>query len=206
MKRVLDLYSGLGGFSEAFARSASWEVIRIENNPLLADVPHTIHADIFDLDPRDFTDIDLILASPPCTEFSLGYAGPRSVAYRQGIRGDDYKPDMSLVKEAVRWNAIIKPKFFLMENVNGSQRYFAKVRQYMIMKHGPFVFYGNFPLFSMPSEWSHTKGKSKKTGKKGQDTWSTDPLRTNKKAKLPLELSRAILETFEGTQTLERWI
>lgn len=206
MKRVLDLYSGLGGFSEAFARSAGWEVVRIENNPLLADVPHTILADILTLDPRDFKDFDLILASPPCTEFSLGYSGPRSVAYRQGIRGDDYKPDMTLVETAVRWNAIIKPKFFLMENVNGSQRYFAKIRQYPIMKHGPFVFYGTFPLFSMPPGWSHNKETSKLTGKKGQDTWSSDPLRANKKGKLPIELSRAVLEAFEGTMTLERWI
>ena len=198
MKRVLDLYSGLGGFSEAFARSPNWEVIRIENNPLLRDVPHTILADILTLDPRDYTEIDLILASPPCTEFSNAYAAPKARAYRRGVRGDDYKPDMTLVETAVRWNAIIKPKFFLMENVKGSQRYFAKVRQYPIMVHGPFVFYGNFPRFQMPRSWEHTKA--------GQDTWSDDPLRANKKGKLPLELSRAVLETFEGTMTLERWI
>ena len=32
--KVLDLFSGLGGFSEAFLRSGD-EVKRIENNPLL---------------------------------------------------------------------------------------------------------------------------------------------------------------------------
>ena len=143
MKRVLDLYSGLGGFSEAFARSGNWEVIRIENNPLLKDVPNTILSDIRDLDPIDYADVDLILASPPCTEFSNAYAAPKGRAYRRGIRGDDYKPDMTLVKEAVKWNRMIKPRFFLMENVNGSQRHFRKMRLYPIMKHGPFVFYGN---------------------------------------------------------------
>ena len=38
---VLDLCSGLGGASEAFVNHPHWEVIRIENNELLADVPHT---------------------------------------------------------------------------------------------------------------------------------------------------------------------
>jgi len=38
--KVLDLCSGLGGFSEAFL-TAGHDVLRIENNPLLADVPNT---------------------------------------------------------------------------------------------------------------------------------------------------------------------
>ena len=81
--KVLDLCSGLGGFSEAFVNSGH-EVLRIENNPLLQDVPHTDIIDIFDVrdlledvaienpDPF-FHDIDLILFSPPCYEFSLAY-------------------------------------------------------------------------------------------------------------------------------------
>ena len=202
MTKVLDLYSGLGGFSEAFALDPNYQVIRIENNPLLSEVPHTIPADIFDLEPRDYLDVDLILASPPCTEFSLGYSGPRGVAYRNGIRGDDYKPNMDLVKEAVRWKNVIHPRAFLMENVNGSQRFFRKLRLYPIMIHGPFVFYGDFPLFDMPPGWSHNKETSKKTGRKGQDTWSSDPLRANKKGKLPLELSQQIKITFQGQLTL----
>ena len=206
MTKVLDLYSGLGGFSEAFVQDPNYKVIRIENNPLLAGVPHTIPADIFSLDPGDFADADLILASPPCTEFSLGYAGPRGRAYRAGIRGNDYKPDMSLVQEAIRWKNIIKPKFFLMENVNGSQRYFRKLRLHPIMIHGSFVFYGDFPLFDMPPGWVHNKETSKKTGVKGQDTWSSDPLRANKKGKLPLELSQQIKMTFQGQPTLGDWI
>jgi hypothetical protein len=198
--KVLDLYSGLGGFSEAFVQDPNYEVIRIENNPLLAGVPFTIHADIFDLDPRDYLDVDLILASPPCTEFSLAYGAPRGRAYRAGIRGDDYKPDMSLVKEAQRWKNIIRPKFFLMENVNGSQSFFRKLRLYPIMIHGPFVFYGDFPLFDMPPGWSHNK-----EGPNGHDTWSSDPLRANKKGKLPLELSKQIKMTLQGQPTLGDW-
>ena len=201
--KVLDMYSGLGGFSEAFVQDPNYEVIRIENNPLLADVPHTILADILELDPRAFSDVDLILASPPCTEFSLAYGAPRGVAERAGRI---HKPNMELVKAVQTWNNIIKPKFCLIENVNGSQRYFADLHLYQIMKHGPFVFYGTFPRFSMPPGWHHNKETSKKTGRKGQDTWSSDPLRANKKGKLPLELSQQIKSTFEGQPSLEAWL
>ena len=197
--KVLDLYSGLGGFSEAFVQDQNYQVIRIENNPLLKDVPHTLLGDILEMNPKDplFQGADLILASPPCREFSLAYGSPRGRAYREGIRGDDYEPDMKLVQEAKRWNEIIKPKFFLMENVNGSQRYFANENLFPIMKHGPFVFYGIFPYFLMPRGWSHLKTH--------EDTWSSDPLRANKKGKLPLALSIQIKKTFEAQSTLLEW-
>ena len=200
MKKIIDLYSVLGGFSEAFVNDPNYQVIRIENNPLLKDVPHTLLGDVLEMNPKDplFQGADLILASPPCREFSLAYGSPRGKAYREGIRGDDYKPDMKLVQEAIRWKNIIKPKYFLMENVNGSQRYFRKLRIYPIMKHGPLVFYGNFPNLLMPPGWSHLKPL--------QDTWSSDPLRQNKKAKLPLELSEKIKTTYEGQPTLGNWI
>jgi site-specific DNA-cytosine methylase len=73
--KVLDLFSGLGGASEAFL-TAGHDVVRIENNPLLSEVPNTQSMCVFEL--RDFLEanhetqncdkeqIDLIWASPPC--------------------------------------------------------------------------------------------------------------------------------------------
>ena len=196
MKTCLDLYAGLGGFSEAFVNDPSWNVIRIDNNPILQDVPHMRIADVKELDPREFEDIDLILASPPCTAFSCGYSSPRAKAHRAGIDQHKYDPDLSLIQTAVRFDRIIKPKFFLIENVVGSIRYFRRLGMYPICMTKPFVFYGRFPQFSMPNGWTHKK----------PDTSSTNPLRRNIKAKLPLDLSLKILETYEGTTTLQRWI
>jgi hypothetical protein len=48
---VLDLFSGLGGASEAFL-SSGHDVVRIENNPLLSEVPNTQSMCVFEL--RDF--------------------------------------------------------------------------------------------------------------------------------------------------------
>ena len=100
MNKMLDLFSGLGGASEAMTRSPNWEVMRIENNELLNQVPHTeivcvkkflkelksLIADGFILDDA----LTLIWASPPCTEFSLAYSSPQSIARREGR---DYQPD-----------------------------------------------------------------------------------------------------------------
>ena len=193
--KVIDLFSGLGGFSEAFVQDPEWDVLRIENNPLLSDVPHTLIWSALTLSPSEFMECDLLLASPPCTEFSQAYDAPAPRAKRAGI---DFQPNMDLVKCALRWNEVIKPRYFLMENVNGSQKHFIPAGARLIQKTGPFVFYGNFPKFSMPPRWEHLK--------KENDTWSSDPLRANKKGKLPLELSSRIKETFERTTSILEWV
>ena len=45
MLHMVDLCAGLGGASEAMVRSNKWSVLRIDNNPLLADVPFMVMAD-----------------------------------------------------------------------------------------------------------------------------------------------------------------
>ena len=48
--RMLDLFSGLGGASEAMLQSDDWEVIRVENNEeLLGHVPRTFIFDVKEL-------------------------------------------------------------------------------------------------------------------------------------------------------------
>lgn len=73
MKRhFLDLFSGLGGASEAFVEDLdNWTVLRIDNNPLLGGVPFTVIDDIRNLKlntavtPNCSTEkIDIIWASP----------------------------------------------------------------------------------------------------------------------------------------------
>jgi hypothetical protein len=46
MKYMLDLFSGLGGTSEAFLIDQKWEVTRIDNNPLLEDVENIEIVDV----------------------------------------------------------------------------------------------------------------------------------------------------------------
>lgn len=88
--KILDLCSGLGGFSEAFLKRGH-QVIRIDIDKRFKDVPHTIIGDVFkiaSIQPAEYirgfglkkgtklkdiiyNDVDVILASPPCQAFSV---------------------------------------------------------------------------------------------------------------------------------------
>jgi hypothetical protein len=66
---VLDLFCGLGGFSQAFDESDRWAVTTVD---IEARFDPDVQADVFDLRPSDFeTDFDVVLASPPCEKFSF---------------------------------------------------------------------------------------------------------------------------------------
>ena len=193
MLRVLDLFSGLGGFSEAFVLAGD-EVVRVENNPLLSEVPCTTPQDVLAMRDRlhiyhaqgePIREYDVLLAGPPCREFSLAYSSPRSVANRNG---EPFEPSLELIEATLDIIRITKPRYWVIENVVGSAEYFAKFGLEVRQKHGPHLLYGNFPMFQCGE--LPTKASKDKT--------STDPLRANHKALIPLELSsqlrRAILE------------
>lgn len=198
MRYMVDLYSGLGGASEAMMISPKWEVLRIENNPLLADVPNTVMMDCRKLvgqvkQQSGFERIDLLWASIPCTEFSEGYNGPLAKAQRNGTI-DSYQPclkDANAVRQIID---TVQPKYWVVENVKGSLKYlepiFGKVRQIV----GPYYLYGNFPFFDLDP--SSIIPKSMK------DSWSTDPLRQNKKAKVDLLLSMRLRDAIESQKSI----
>jgi len=66
--RVLDLFAGLGGFSQAFVASDRWSVTTVEIDDRFEP---DICADVFELRPSDFDqEFDVVLAGHPCTLFS----------------------------------------------------------------------------------------------------------------------------------------
>lgn len=202
---MLDLCSGLGGASEAF-HQAGWTVIRIENNPDLGHIPFTFEMDVLDwelwidavLDMlTDGQRIDVIWASPPCVEFSRGYNAPGPVAERAGIV---FHPCMDIVEACFDIINHIQPKHWCIENVGGAVPYFEGLLGEPSQTLGPFYLWGNFPQIITPrsgSVWQHCKTTN--------DSWSTDPLRANKRAYIPFELSFAFMETLGRQWTLDRW-
>jgi hypothetical protein len=200
-RRMLDLFSGLGGASEAFVE-AGWDVIRIEKEPLCADIPHT-HINDVELIPHvinygasHFTKdrFDLVWASPPCREFSTGYSGPMATAKREGR---PYSPNMDLLKVSLEVIRLLDPKWYVIENVQGSMEFFKPYLGAPRQKIGMMYLYGKFPLIHANVALGH---------KANQDTWSDDPLRVQKKAKVPLEISEALLRSIEGQSTLEDFV
>lgn len=200
--RVLDLFSGLGGFSEAFVRAGD-HVERVENNPLLSEVPHTTMMDVLafrdDLEnllsnghriPKRLK-TDVILASPPCYDFSLAFSAPQAIASRSG-EFDDYEPSMELVEATLDIIRLVKPRYWVIENVMGSIRHFKKIGLEPNQIHGACVFYGKFPKFSTPD--MPTKAE--------KDTHKGDPLRSNRRALIPIELSTALRRAIISQKTL----
>lgn len=199
-KHFLDLYSGLGGASEAFALDpGKWNVLRIDNNPLLSGVPHTYIADVKNIRNNVQSNwivpkIDCIWASPPCREFSNGFSSPKSIAARSPEGLESYEPNMEFLELAIDIIETVKPKFWVIENVVGSIRYFAEYLGEPKQIIGPYVLWGNFPELFVD--------ESLITPKKKKDTGSHDPLRSNRKAKVDFEISRALKEAIENQKSI----
>jgi len=198
--RILDLFSGLGGASEAFLKAGD-EVIRIENNPLLSEIPNT---KLFDIKSKEFDNFimteslmnqpfDLIWASPPCLEFSMAYNAPKSVARREGI---NFKPNMELVLHAKEIIDYLQPKYWVIENVMGAQEFFNPILGKPIQNINSFYLWGNFPGIPMPPNYHHLK----------HDVGSKNPLRSNHRAIIPFEVSESLRRSIIEQKTLEDWI
>lgn len=126
--RVLDLYCGAGGFSEGFRQAGFDVVVGIDNWQIALDshklngLGASLNYDMFKLiDAGGYEEakrlakeiqdehgrIDVLIGSPPCTEFS--YA-------KKGGHGDIEK-GMLLVRAHLVMVAALQPKLWLMENV-----------------------------------------------------------------------------------------
>lgn len=185
MKRMLDLFSGLGGASEAFLKNG-WYVTRVENNPVFGPggehyVPHTLTVDVMDgfTDKFHPKDIDFLWASPPCYEFSLAYSSIRSKRAREGI---DHEPDMTLIKRTIELIQLIKPRYWAIENVVGASKYFEPLLGKHRLLVGSAMLWGNFPVIGFQAL---EKAYKKKKGDLSR--WSE--IRSNERAKIPYWLS-----------------
>lgn len=122
--RVVDLFCGGGGFSEGF-HMAGFDVVYGADVWKPACDTHTQNGlgltdrlDLLPFEPEDvlllkkrldrrFGKIDVLIGSPPCTEFS--YA-------KNGGKGDLEK-GMLLVRKHLLFVALFRPTYWLMENV-----------------------------------------------------------------------------------------
>jgi len=200
--KVLDLFSGLGGASQAFV-DRGHEVLRIENSPLLSEVPHTQIMCVFEL--RDFLEannfarlhpqfanIDLIWASPPCDEFSLAFSAPHAIHSRENPN-EPYEPDMSYLEATLDIIRILKPRFWVIENVRGASKFFSEMigsQPRQILGNAQFL-WGNYPLICPPSYLT-----------KAQNDKRHSPLRANIRAKIPIEISEALLASIESQRCI----
>ena len=198
--KVIDLFSGLGGWTQSFLKSHKYEVYRYDSDPWLADVENTEIVDLTTHKIAAIDSVELLVGSPPCYEFSLAHSAPRSIAIREGRL---WQPNMDCVLAFFEHVNRLRPKYWIMENVVGSAEFInpilgMKPRQII----GPYILWGNFPLLDLSeSELKKIKAHKKQAGDKHR--WSDH--RGSYRAFVPEPMSKALLRSI-ASPTLEDWL
>jgi site-specific DNA-cytosine methylase len=142
--RVLDLCCGKGGWSIPFIEDGDdvWG-IDIENHGYPGKL---IKADIRELDGFGFWDMDLIIGSPPCTEFS----GPKH-AWGPAVGHPPHPEEgVALVRECERFIQQAGPRFWALENIQAMTKWYSPkpIWKFKISHSGRRLLWGNiqFPL------------------------------------------------------------
>lgn len=174
---VLDLYCGLGGWATGFVENGH-HVIGYDIVDFSTDYPGDfIRADLLTL--NDFPAADIIVASPPCTDFSKS-SFPRTWKSVQR-----YPPDipqaMRLFNRVYEIVSRVKPEYFIIENVRGAQKYVGRAKSHI----GSRYFWGDFPAFTV-------EGTDDIYGK-----WKMPPSkdRAALRSKIPPSVSRCFAKT-----------
>lgn len=194
---VLDLFSGLGGWTQNFVNNPAFYVNRFDSDPWMADIDNTIIADLKEYKIVTNKRPYLLIGSPPCYEFSLAHSAPRAIAHRAG---EPYTPDVSLIKVFKEHLDRLQPKYWIMENVKGSAEFVniilgQKPRQII----GPYLLWGNFPFLDLSDDdLKLIRGHKKKAG----DKYRRCEHRSSYRAFIPQPLSKALLRSV-SSPTLE---
>jgi len=208
--KMLDLFSGLGGASQAMEEDPKWDVITVDNqerfNPDICE-------DVLNLTPEDFRNLprfDLIWASPPCTQFTVAQL------YRNWKREDGfYIPKNRKTVEHIRlvYHTIwlineLDPNFWFLENPTGMLRKVigepkGKITycQYGFDWMKPTDLWGNHPpsfeyrSCSPGNDCHQTAGRGFDSGT--QSSHIRDPA---ERSKVPRGVSEAVKESVENPE------
>ena len=110
--KVLDIFSGIGGFSLGLERAGMETVAFCEIDPHCRKVLENhwpgapMFTDVKEIKGKDFKDIDVICGGFPCQDISVA-------GLKKGIKGER----SGLWKEFKRIIKEIKPRYALIENV-----------------------------------------------------------------------------------------
>ncbi|MGL6236112.1 MAG: DNA cytosine methyltransferase [Segniliparus sp.] len=123
---ILDLFSGVGGWLCALPPASPHLGIELDQQAAetsKAAGHNVIEADVTGLDPADFPDVTGLVASPPCTTFSIAGSGAGRMALEQvlsAVRGNTPaldKQSTRLTVEPLRWIRTIRPEWIALEQV-----------------------------------------------------------------------------------------
>lgn len=194
--KALDLFCGLGGWSDGLALEG-FDVTGVEIEPKIAALYNhpVIICDICTLNPENFKGYDLIVGSPPCRDFSR-------ISMGAGVRWkrppDPWGEGLRLVNIFLDFIDKAKPTFWCMENSPYLSQYLNKKPRMVAligktMKRG---FWGNFPNFLISRDMSKgilSGGRNRVTGViRKESSKFSGPFRSWERARIPLPVARAL--------------
>jgi len=195
---VLDLFCGLGGFSQAFEDSERWDVTTVD---IESRFEPDIQADVMELRPCDFAqEFDVVLASPPCTQFSpMAWAHEQHFCRDGTPLTDAGKESVALVYHTLGLIKALAPEYWLVENPRGALRWVIGEPEatvdYCAYDHytkKPTDLWGDHPVMSYRRCEHDTH-----TNADGVTDMELGPSDASDRAKVPRGLSQAILQACE---------
>ena len=172
---VLDLFSGLGGWSAAF-KDRGHAVTTLDINPKFKP---DIVKDILEIKSiAEIGKFDIILASPPCTEFSKA-SMPSSWNRNRSVN-----PDTTIMRKTYELISAHQPRLWAIENVRGSVKFFTPIIGNYRQKIGSRYLWGNFPILNTEPVYGKWK-------------LPPSPDRAALRALIPYSLSLAMCEAAE---------
>lgn len=125
----IDLFCGHGGFSKGFLQAGHKHVLGVDvNHKILKcykrEIGECVCFDLTKTKGIDFPQVDYVLSSPPCNEFSVANNEANAMA------------GLKLVKAGFWWISYIQPKIWIMENVPGMKRHYKNSKIYDMHDYG----------------------------------------------------------------------
>jgi DNA (cytosine-5)-methyltransferase 1 len=109
-----DLFCGVGGFSEGFRQAGFRTIWAVDNwRPAVESFVHNspgtkvVEEDILNLDLSTLEPVQVLVGSPPCTNFSFANKGGNG----------DIDSGLRLVKKFIDAIDVLKPRYYIMENI-----------------------------------------------------------------------------------------
>ena len=120
----------------------------------------------------------------------MAFNAPRAIHLRENPN-IPYDPDMSILDCGLDIIRMLKPKYWIVENVRGASPYFSQVMGKVRQINEAYFFWGNFPSF-VPDEFPSKAEKDERR----------NPLRANVRGKIPMEISEALLAAIESQKSI----
>lgn len=167
MPLAIDLYSGLGGWAHGLL-AEGFDVVGFDIERHEYDGEkypgQLVLQDVLTLDGAQFKNADLIVASPPCTEYSyMAMPWSRAKQIRRALLGEDefpegYKGSRTIEELNALFNACFRIQReaseaagrhipLIVENVRGAQEWVGRAR----WNYGSFYLWGDVPAL-MPMQ------------------------------------------------------